>query len=49
MWLKEHDYVVILEQQPRQKGNVFMLVTSFLVDFEGKRRDLQSRYERRRK
>jgi len=49
VWLRNHDYVVILERQQKQKGDVFMLVTSFLVDFEAKRRDLQRRYERRRK
>jgi len=49
VWLKNHDFVVILERQPKQRGDVFMLVTSFLVVFESKRRDLQSRYERRRK
>lgn len=49
VWLKDHDYVVILERQPKQKGDIFMLVTSFFVNFESKRRDLQSRYERRRK
>ena len=49
VWLKNHDYVVVLERQKKDKGDVFMLITSFLLDFEGKRRDLQSRYERRRK
>lgn len=49
VWLRDQDYAVILEHQKRPKGDVFMLITSFYVDFEGKRRDLQSRYERRRK
>jgi hypothetical protein len=49
VWLKDHDYVVVLERQKKDKGDVFMLITSFLLAFEGKRRDLQSRYERRRK
>lgn len=49
LWLKNHDYVVILERQKKDKGDVFMLITSFYSDYEGKRRDLQSRYERRRK
>ena len=49
LWLKNHDYVVILERQPKDKGDVFMLITSFYLDHEAKRRDLQSRYERRRK
>ena len=49
VWLKDHDYVVVLERRQKPKGDVFMLITSFYVDFEAKRRDLQSRYERRRK
>jgi hypothetical protein len=49
VWLKDRDYVVILTRQHNQKGDVFMLVTSFYVDHEAKRLDLQSRYERRRK
>ena len=48
-WLKNYDYVVILERQKKDRGDVFMLITSFHLDFDGKRRDLQSRYERRRK
>jgi len=47
-WLREHDYVVILERQAKEKGDIYMLVTSFLVEHESKRRDLQSRYERRK-
>jgi hypothetical protein len=49
IWLKEHDYVVILEKQIKQKCAVFMLITGFYVRHEGDRRDLQSRYDRRRK
>lgn len=48
IWLKDHDYVVILERQQKRQGVVYMLVTSFHLDFEAKRRDLMSRYERRR-
>jgi len=48
VWLKEHHYVVILERQQREKGDVFQLITSFFVDHEGKREDLESRYERRK-
>lgn len=47
VWLKEHDFVVILERQEKRRGDVFMLITSFHVDYEGKRIDLKSRYERR--
>lgn len=49
IWLKRHDYVVILERQQKDKGYIFMLITSFFVTHEGKRRDLESRHARRRK
>jgi len=49
IWLKDHDFVVILERQKKRRGDIFQLITSFLVNYEGKRRDLQSRYERREK
>jgi len=47
IWLKDHDFVVILERQAKRKGDIFMLITSFYIDHEGKRIDLESRYERR--
>ena len=47
IWLKEHDFVVILERQAKRRGDIFMLITSFHVDHGGKRIDLESRYERR--
>lgn len=49
LWLKGWDYVVILERQVKRMGEVYMLVTSFFVDHKGKRKDLESRYTRRRK
>lgn len=49
LWLKELDYAVILERQAREKGDVFMLITTFLVDVPAKRVDLESRYQRRNK
>lgn len=49
IWLKDHDYVVILERQTKNLGDIYMLITSFFVDSEYTRRDLESRYERRRK
>lgn len=49
LWLKEMDYVVILERQSKRLGEVYMLVTSFLVDCDAKRKDLESRYARRLK
>ena len=49
LWLKELDYVVILERQAKQMGEVYLLITSFLIDHESKRRDLESRYARKLK
>ena len=49
VWLKELDYVVVMERQPHPRGDIYMLITAFDVTHEGKRRDLTSRYERRRK
>ena len=49
IWFKDQDYVVVLERQQKRKGDVFMLITSFHVTYESKRRDLQNRYERRKK
>jgi hypothetical protein len=49
LWLKELDYAVILERQAKEKGDVFMLITTFLVDVPAKRVDLESRYQRRKK
>ena len=49
VWLKDWDFVVILERQAKEKGDVFLLITSFQLDHEGKRRDMESRYDRRKK
>ncbi|MDN5881406.1 MAG: hypothetical protein L0H75_06525 [Nitrosospira sp.] len=49
IWLKEQDYVVVLERQRKTRGDIFLLITSFHITYEAKRRDLQKRYERRRK
>lgn len=49
VWLTDYDYVVVLEKQARAKGDIFQLITSFHVSYESKRRDLESRYERRKK
>jgi hypothetical protein len=47
IWLEEYDFVVILEHQTKSFGDIFMLRTAFTVEYEGKRKDLESRYERR--
>ena len=47
VWLKEYDFVVILERQSKRIGDIFILITSFHVNHRGKRIDLENRYERR--
>ena len=47
IWLKQYDFVVVLERQAKRRGDIFMLITSFHVDHGGKRNDLESRYKRR--
>lgn len=47
IWIKEFDFAVILERQTKRFGDVYLLITSFYIDHEGKRRDLQGRYDRR--
>jgi hypothetical protein len=49
LWLHDWDYVVILEKQTKTRGFIYLLVTSFLMDIPAKRKDLQSRYDRRLK
>jgi len=49
LWLKQLDYVVILERQVKERGDIFMLITTFLVDAPGKHANLESRYQRRKK
>ena len=49
LWLKEWDYALVLERQEKARGDIFMLITAFLVDNQAKRFDLESRYNRRKK
>ena len=49
LWLKDLDYVVILERQTKERGDIFLLITTFLVDAPGKHANLESRYQRRKK
>lgn len=49
LWLKHLDYMVILERQKKERGDIFMLITTFLVDAPGKHANLESRYQRRKK
>ena len=47
IWLKEFEFVVILQRQQKRFGDIFMLITSFYVDAASKQKDLERRYERR--
>lgn len=47
LWLKEYDFVVILERQSARDREIFKLITSFHVCYESKRKDLKSRYDQR--
>jgi hypothetical protein len=49
LWLKRWDYVVVLERQVKGRGDIFMLITAFLVDVPAKRIDLESRFNRRKR
>jgi len=42
LWLEEHDFVVILQKFGRSSS---FLVTSFYIDFDGKRKDYEKRFE----
>lgn len=43
IWVKDHDYVVVLER----KARVYFWVTAFFVPSDGKREDLTGRYKKR--
>ncbi|MEQ8820769.1 MAG: hypothetical protein RLY93_11040 [Sumerlaeia bacterium] len=47
VWLKDFDFVVVLERQQVRGTVTYFLVTSFCVLYEGKRKDLNSRYSNR--
>lgn len=49
LWVRDCHYAVILERQTKGIGEIFMLITAFLVDIPAKRADMESRYERRKK
>lgn len=44
IWLKDHDFVVILKKYPDGRRR---LVTSYFVDKSGKKRTFESKYKRR--
>ena len=48
LWLKNYDYVVILNKKPtRRFGEVYWLVTAYVLDGASRRKALQKKYDNR--
>jgi hypothetical protein len=48
LWLRDFDYVVILEKKPtRSYGDVYWLVTAYVLDGPDRRRAMQRKYDNR--
>jgi hypothetical protein len=47
VWLKDWDYVIVLEKRQQRIGQVAYLITAFHVGGDSTRKSLQSKYERR--
>ncbi len=47
LWLKNMDYVVVLERKEIKFEEVFFLITAYYVDGASRRRHLHKKYERR--
>lgn len=48
LWLKNFDYVIILEKNPmRSGGMLFRLITAFYTGHGSKKKDLESRFAKR--
>jgi len=47
IWLKEYDYVVVLQRRSLRKFDVYFLITAFHVDGASKRRNLERKYKNR--
>ncbi len=43
VWLRDHDYLVVLEKRQKRIGLVAFLVTAFHIDGPGKRADLEKK------
>ena len=48
LWVKDYDYVVILEKQSRGRREVYSLVTAFSLDGPSRRRAMEKKYQNRR-
>jgi len=47
VWLEDWNYVIVLEQRKQRKGRIAFLITAFYVDGDSKRRNLQSKFNKR--
>lgn len=47
LWLEKYDYVVILQKKNFKFGTVAFLITAFYVDGDSKRRNLNTKYDKR--
>jgi len=46
LWLKEHDYLVVIAHRSSERGEYCMLWTAYKVKYEHVRRKLQRQYDR---
>lgn len=45
--IEDLDYLIILEKQRRNKGNISFLITAFYIDGDSKKRNLNRKYKNR--
>jgi len=48
LWLRDWDYVIVLEKRSQRLGEIAFLVTAYHVDGESRRRNLSARYAKRK-
>ena len=48
LWVKDADYVVILEKQSRGQRDIYFLMTAFSLDGPSRRRAMEKKYQNRR-
>lgn len=47
IWLKDHDYVLVLKKLCKSWGTVYFLLTAYHVDGDSRRRNLTRKYDER--
>jgi hypothetical protein len=47
LWLKDWDYVIVLEKKPHRRGEVAFLITAYYVSGQSTRKNLQRKYDKR--